>query len=121
MMAAAQAYRPRAALPISGRGVRNTFRSPISRTPREPDVRRTIRNDRSDHPLHIRYHPMARHRQAAAREDPGRRCELSPAVNITTTEQIEAPFAEDLEELTARNHARPELQGSSPERDMTLF
>ena len=64
---------------------------------------------------------MARHRQAAAREDPGRRCELSPAVNITTTEQIEAPFAEDQDKPMARNHARPELQGSAPERDVALL
>ena len=121
MMTAAQAYRPRAALPISGRGVRSTLRSPISHTPREPDVRRTIRNHRSDQPLRIRYSTMPRHMQAAAREDLPRRCELSSAANITTTEQIEAPFDEDQDGPTARNHARPELQGSTPERDIALF
>ena len=121
MMTAAQAYRPRAALPISGRGVRSTLRSPISHTPREPDVRRTICNHRSDQPLRIRYSTMARHMQAAARQDLPRRCELSSAANITTTEQIEAPFAEDQDKPMARNHARPELQGSAPERDVALL
>ena len=42
MRLGAMAYRLRAALPTYGRSVRSTLRSPVSRTPREPDVGRTI-------------------------------------------------------------------------------
>ena len=69
MRLGAMAYRPRAALPTYGRSVRSTLRSPVSRTPREPDVGRTICYHGRDYLLPLRYHTIAREPRAATRED----------------------------------------------------